>query len=252
MMLDHNRSFPLPSFQWKLIASSYQSLPSLPPGLSPSAPPSPFPYPTFAPPSLPNRLPPVFNPQEAVIRLLPLPLPLPLPLLASPLLPGSLAFTFRPPAASVRHRNLHSWTPRNFVQPFTPFSVPTHCIASVPFVLLVHVVLSFGIPPFRWTIRSPSSPLTKTVLAVQFTSWCPFACAQTHTLPFPFRTITHPTPMSLRGSLCSVTCTLLNALRARPSVISRLISITCPPALHPQRRHSKGNSFAPDVSRGGG
>jgi hypothetical protein len=34
-------------------------------------------------------------------------------------------------------------------------------------------------------------------------------CSNSHTLPFPFRTITHPTPMSLRGSLCSVTCTLL-------------------------------------------
>lgn len=28
-------------------------------------------------------------------------------------LPSSLAFPSRPPAASVRHRNLHSWTPRN-------------------------------------------------------------------------------------------------------------------------------------------
>jgi len=214
MMLDHNRSFPLPSFQWKLIASSYQSLPSLPPGLSlptRSAPSSPFPYPIFAPPSLPNRLPPVFNPQEAVIRLLPLPLPLPLPLLASPLLPGSLAFTFRPPAASVRHRNLHSWTPRNFVQPFTPFSVPTHCIALLPFVLLVHVVLSFGIPPFRWTIRSPSSPLTKTVLAVQFTSWCPFACAQTHTL---YRFPSEPSP-TLRPCHFADPCAQSHALSSQ-------------------------------------
>jgi len=34
-------------------------------------------------------------------------------------------------------------------------------------------------------------------------------CSNSHTPPFSFRTITHPTPMSLRGSLCSVTCTLL-------------------------------------------